>query len=407
VPRTFAKRLDAVAPSATLAMNAKAAELRARGVEVFSFGVGEPDFEPPRFVLDAAKTAIDRGASKYTAVSGILPLREAICKATARSRGWSPTPDQVTVSVGAKHALFNLALALFEPGDEVVIPGPCWVSYPEQVRLVGATPVIVDATEAQRWKVSAAELEAALTPRTKAVILCSPSNPTGAVFHESEVRAIAAVLAKHDCWVIVDEIYAELVYDGLPYVSLAKLAREHHPALAERIIVVDGVSKQYAMTGWRIGWSIAPRDVALALDLVQGQSTTNTTAVAQHAAVAALSGTQEDTAKMRDTFQRRRDVMIRGLERVLGVRVPKPEGAFYAFVDGRRLYGVSLHGDRVESDADLAIWLLEEAHVATVSGTAFGAPGYLRVSYAISETQIERGLASLEQALVRAGKRSR
>jgi aspartate aminotransferase len=404
VPRTLAKRLDAVAPSATLAMNARAAELRSRGIDVFPFGVGEPDFEPPAFVLEAAKVAIDKGASKYTAVTGILPLKEAICKATERSRGWSPAPKNVTVSVGAKHALFNLALALFEPGDEVIIPAPCWVSYPEQVRLVGATPVIVPTTEESGWKLSPTALAAALTPKTKAIILCSPSNPTGAAYTEAATRALLEVLAAHDCWIIVDEIYAELIYDGFRYVSPAKLARESFPAMVDRIVIVDGVSKQYAMTGWRIGWCIAPPALSAALDVVQGQSTTNPSAVAQHAAVAALGGSQEDTAKMRAIFQSRRDVMITGLRALTGTQCPMPEGAFYAFADCRSLYGVSLHGKPVTNDADLSLWLLEEAHVATVAGGAFSAPGYIRFSYATNEARIRDGLASIEQTLARAGR---
>jgi aspartate aminotransferase len=407
VSRTFAKRLDAVAPSATLVMNARAAELRSRGVDVFAFGVGEPDFEPPAFVLDAAKAAIDKGASKYTAVTGIAPLKEAICRATERSRGWSPAPKQVTVSVGAKHALFNLAIALYEPGDEVIIPGPCWVSYPEQVRIVGATPVIVPTAEASGWKMSPAQLRAALTPATKAVILCSPSNPTGSAYDEASMRALLAVLAEHDCWVIVDEIYAELVYDGFRYVSAARIAKDEFPGLVDRIVIVDGVSKQYAMTGWRIGWCIAPPALAQALDLVQGQSTTNPTAVAQHAAIAALTGTQEETARMRAIFQARRDVMMEGLREITGARCPTPEGAFYAFVDCTSLYGVELHGKPVTNDADLSLWLLEEAHVATVSGGAFAAPGYIRFSYATNEARIRAGLDAIRQTLAHAGKRAK
>jgi aspartate aminotransferase len=404
VPRTLAKRLDAVAPSATLAMNARAAELRGRGVDVFPFGVGEPDFEPPAFVLEAAKAALDKGASKYTAVTGILPLKEAICKATERSRGWAPSPKNVTVSVGAKHALFNLAVALFEPGDEVVIPAPCWVSYPEQVRIVGATPVIVPTLETDGWKMSPDALKAALTAKTKAVILCSPSNPTGAAYTEEAMRGLLEVLVAHDCWIIVDEIYAELVYDGFRYVSAARIARESFPSIVDRIVIVDGVSKQYAMTGWRIGWCIAPPELTAALDLVQGQSTTNPSAVAQHAAVAALSGTQEDTAKMRAIFETRRNVMIEGLRAITGSACPMPEGAFYAFVDCRSLYGVSLRGEPVTDDAQLSLWLLEEAHVATVSGGAFGAPGYVRFSYATNEERIRAGLASIRETLARAGR---
>ncbi len=405
MPRHLAKRLDAVAPSATLVMNARANELRASGVDVFAFGVGEPDFEPPPFVLDAAKAAIDRGASKYTAVSGIAPLKAAICKATERSRGWSPAPAQVTVSVGAKHALFNLALALFEAGDEVLIPLPAWLSYPEQVRLVGATPVMVPTTEASGWKMSPEQLQAALSPRTKAVILCSPSNPTGAAYDEASLRALLEVVARHDCWLIVDEIYAELVYDGFRHVSPARLARESFPSLVDRIIIVDGVSKQYAMTGWRIGWCITPQPLAAALDMVQGQSTTNPTAVAQHAALAALSGPQEETERMRATFESRRNVMVDGLRDITRGRCSRPEGAFYAFVDCTSLYGVELHGKRVETDTDLALWLLEEAHVATVGGSAFGAPGYIRFSYATNETRIRDGLESIRKSLAASRRR--
>src|SRR5579863_8443844 len=273
-------------------MSARANEMRARGVDVYAFGVGEPDFEPPRFVLEAAKAAIDRGASKYTAVSGIAPLKEAICAATARSRKWTPLPAQVTVSVGAKHALFNLAIALYEPGDEVIIPAPCWVSYPEQVHIVGAKAVFVDTTEAAGWLMSPAELERALTPKTKAVVLCSPSNPTGAAYRADQLQALLDVLARHACWIIVDEIYAELVYDGFQHVSAAKLARDMGPEVMDRVIVVDGVSKQYAMTGWRIGWAISPPPLARALEIVQQQTTTNAAAVCQHAAVAALTGPQ-------------------------------------------------------------------------------------------------------------------
>ena len=402
MPRNLAKRLDAVAPSATLVMNARAAALRSRGVDVFPFGVGEPDFEPPTFVLDAAKTAIDRGASKYTAVTGILPLKEAICNAAASRRGLSVTPGQVTVSVGAKHALFNLGVALYEPGDEVVIPSPCWVSYPEQVRLMGATPVLVPTTESEGWKLAPAALRASLTGKTKAVILCSPSNPTGATYTEEEMRGLLDVLAEHDCWVIVDEIYAELVYDAFRYVSAAKIAKEHFPKLDGRVVIVDGVSKQYAMTGWRIGWSITPLALAEALDTVQGQSTTNPSAVAQHAAIAALNGAQGETGRMRAVFEARRNVMVEGLREITGSDCPMPEGAFYAFVDCRSLYGVTLGGKEVRDDAALSLWLLDEAHVATVAGGAFGAPGFVRFSYATNEERIRAGLRSMRETLARA-----
>ncbi len=393
--RQLASRLSAVAPSVTLAMNSRALELKARGVDVFAFGVGEPDFEPPKAVLDAAKRAIDEGCSKYTAVTGIPALKDAICNATEASRGWRPKPENVCVSVGAKHVLFNLALALYEPGDEVVIPKPFWVSYPEQVRLAGATPVLVDTREEDGWRLSPEKLSAALTPRTKAVILCSPSNPTGTAYTEGETRALVDVVRKHDCWLIVDEIYAELVYEGFRFVSAAKIA----PELRDRIVVVDGVSKTFAMTGWRIGWALAPAPLVKALDTVQGQSTTNATAVAQYAAVAALKSPIADFAPVRDAFQKRRDAMVGGLGSIPGVRCRKPEGAFYAFADCRGLYGLDWNGKPLATDEDIAFWLLDRAHVAGVPGGPFGAPGYVRFSYAASEARIAAGIAAIRAAV--------
>jgi aspartate aminotransferase len=394
VSRSLASRLSVVAPSITLAMNSKALELKAKGVDVFAFGVGEPDFEPPAAVLEAAKKAIDAGASKYTAVTGIPALKEAICDATERSRGWRPKNENVCVSVGAKHTLFNLALALYDAGDEVVIPKPYWVSYPEQVRIVGATPVLVDTREEDGWKLSPAALEKALTPKTKAVILCTPSNPTGLAYTQAETTALIDVLRKHDCWLIVDEIYAELVYDGLKFVSAAKIA----PDLRDRMIVVDGVSKTYAMTGWRIGWALAPAPLIKALDVVQGQSTTNPTAVAQHAAIAALKGPVEDFARIRSTFEKRRNAMVAGLSSIPGVKCRKPEGAFYAFADVRGLYGLDWNGKKVATDEDVAFWMLEKAHVAAVPGGGFGAPGYVRFSYAASEERIAAGCEAIRAA---------
>jgi len=360
VPISFARRLDVVQPSVTLAMNARAAELRAKGVDVYAFGVGEPDFEPPALVIDAARKALDTSVSKYTAVTGIPALKQAICARTAAVRGWSPKPSQVTVSIGAKHALFNLALALYEPGDEVILPAPYWVSYPEQVKICGAEPVIVQTDEAGGFKMTAEAFAKALTPRTKAVILCTPSNPTGSAYSEGELRALVEVWKKSDAWLIVDEIYADLVYDGFKHVSAATLAGD----AMDRLVIVDGVSKTYAMTGWRIGWSIAPERLAKALDMVQGQSTTNATAIAQHAAVAALTGGQEEVERMRSAFEKRRTVMVEGLRSIPGVKCRMPEGAFYAFADCRSLYGIEYNGKPIASDEDVSFFLLDKANVA-------------------------------------------
>lgn len=375
-------------------MNARAAELRAKGVDVHNFSVGEPDFEPPRHVLEAAKRAIDTGASKYTAVAGIAPLRQAIA-ATARTKY---TSDEVCVSVGGKHALFNLALALFGPGDEVIIPSPYWVSYPDQVRLAEATPHIVETTVDDRFLMSPDQLARALGPKTKAVILCSPSNPTGSAYAEPELRALLDVLRGHDCWIIADEIYASLVYDDFRHVTPAAIA----PDLSDRILVVDGVAKKYAMTGWRIGWTLGPRQVIAAITTIQGQSTSNATTVAQYAALAALTGPQDEVQAMRTAFRRRRNVMVDGLNALPGLHCRKPEGAFYAFADCRGLYGLEHDGRPIASDTDVALWLLDRAQVVTVPGSGFGAPGYLRFSYATSEEQITTALDVMGRAIAQA-----
>jgi len=391
----LAKRLSRVKPSATVAIATKANELKAAGVDVISFSVGQPDFDPPAHILDAAKRAIDEGASKYTATRGIPPLRDAIAAdSKARRGGHEYSPAEIVVSVGAKHTLFNLALALYEEGDEVVIPAPYWVSYPEQVRLAGAEPVIAHASPDDGYKLAPAALEAAITDKTKGVILCSPSNPTGAAYSASELSALAEVLKKHDVWVITDEIYSRLTYGDFQQKSLIEIA----PELRERLIIVDGVSKTFAMTGWRIGWMLAPAHVAKACDKIQSQSTTNPAAVAQHAAIAALNGPQEPIEAMRKTFEERRARIVKGLNAIDGIRCGTPEGAFYAFADVRDLVGKRAGDVVLEDDIALANYLLDEARCAVVPGTAFGAPGHLRISYAASEAQIDEGLSRIGAA---------
>ncbi len=394
---TLAQRLDAVAPSATLAMTARARELEAAGRKVYPFGVGEPDFETPEPIREAAAKALGK-SSHYTAVTGTDELKQAICLATERDRGWLPSPDMVTVSVGAKHSLFNLAMTLVDPGDEVVIPAPYWVSYPEQVRMFGGVPRIVETSEARGWRLTPEELEGALGPKTKAVILCTPSNPTGAAYDTTELQALARVLAKSDAWIIVDEIYGELVYDGFAHVSLAKLA----PELKERMVVVDGVSKTYAMTGWRIGWAITPPKLAKAMAKVQGQSTTNPTAVAQAAAVAALLGPRDTVASMREVFARRRQKMVDGLNTIPGVRCGLPRGAFYAFPDVTGLYGIRHRGQELASATDVTLWQLDVCGIAAVAGEPFGAPGYVRFTYAAAESVIDEAMSALKSAVERA-----
>lgn len=398
MPRTFAQRLATVAPSATMAMAARAARLRAEGHKVYPLSMGEPDFATPAHILQAAKAAMDAGATRYTAVSGTADLKAAICEATERYRGFRPAPEEIVVSCGVKHSLFNLALALFEPGDEVIIPAPFWVSYPEQVRIVGATPVHVETREDEGFRLTPEALEAALGPRTKAIILCTPSNPSGAAYAEEHLRPLLDVLRRHDAWIIVDEIYADLTYDGFKHVSISALA----PDLRDRVIVVDGVSKTFAMTGFRIGWSIAPPALTKAIDTVQSQSTTNAASVSQAAAVAALRGPRDEVHAMRDAFARRRVVMVDSLRGTPGITCRTPEGAFYVFADVRGLYGASWKGRPIASDEDVAHWFLDEAHVATVAGTPFGAPGYLRFSYACAEAEIEAGIQAIRQAIAAA-----
>ena len=395
-----AQRLSAVKPSATVAVAQRARELKAQGIDVLSFSVGEPDFDTPEYIREAAKQAIDDGATRYTAARGTVELREAICAASAKRRsGVSYDPSEVVVSVGAKHTLFNLALALYDPGDEVLIPAPYWVSYPEQVRLAGANPVIVQTTEDEGFRMTPDTLRAAITPKTKALLLCSPSNPTGAAYTGEQLRALADVAVEHDFWIIVDEIYGQLVYGGFEQKSIIEVA----PELRDHIIIVDGVSKTFAMTGWRIGWMLGPEYVTKACDKIQGQATTNPSAVAQRAATAALEGSWDPMEAMRQAFEERRSIIVDGLNAIDGMSCRLPEGAFYAFANVQGLIGRTGAGKVLENDLDLAGYLLEEARCAVVPGTAFGAPGFVRMSYAASNDMIREGLRRLEEALGKLG----
>ncbi len=392
----LAARLNAVTPSVTLAINARAQELKARGVDVISFGAGEPDFDTPENIREAGRRAIAEGRTRYTPVSGIPELRKLIAERSVEVRGAPATAANVTVTVGAKGALFNLALAAFEEGDEVVIPTPCWVSYPEQVRIAGATPVYVESTLASGWKITPEALRAALTERTKAFILCSPSNPTGAAYTVAELEALAAVLRDHDCWIVSDEIYGGLVYDGFVQRSIVSVA----PDLAPRVVIIDGVSKTYAMTGWRVGWSIAPVALAKAMDTVQGQGATSTATFSQWGALEALRSPATELARMRVLFQERRDRLVAGLRALPGVQCGVPEGAFYAFCDVSAWLGKLTPMDVVlHTDADVAAWLLDAAHVAVVPGSAFMAPGHLRLSYAVGVDTIDKALARIAGAV--------
>ena len=399
MPSKLASRLDAVVPSATLAISAKAQSLRSQGVDVISFGTGEPDFDTPVNIRDAAKRALDQGKTRYTPVPGIPELRRAVAEQSKRERGVDTKPENVLVTVGAKSALLNFALAALEPGDEVVIPAPYWVSYPEQVRMMGATPVFVPSTFESGWKMTATALEKALSPRTKAVLLSTPCNPTGAAYAVADLRGFADVLRKHDCWIVTDEIYSKLVYDGFVQQSIVTVA----PDLAARTVVIDGVSKSYAMTGWRIGWSIAPTEITKAMEKVQSQGTTSATSVAQYAAAEALTAPAHDLPNMRAAFQERRDRIVHGLRALAGVRCTMPEGAFYVFPDVRAWLGKRTASGVLDSDDAIATWLLDVAHVAVVPGGSFGAPGHIRLSYAVSLAQIDEALVRIQKAVAALG----
>lgn len=391
-----AQRLSAVKPSATVAVAQRARELKEQGIDVLSFSVGEPDFGTPAHIGEAAKKAIDSGATRYTAVGGTVELRKAICEASAKRRaGVTYGPSEVLVSVGAKHTLFNLALALYDEGDEILIPAPYWVSYPEQVLLAGAKPVIVETSEENGFSMTPEALRAAITPKTKALILCSPSNPTGAAYSGAQLRALADVAAEHNFWIIVDEIYGQLVYGGFDQKSIIEVA----PELKDRIIIVDGVSKTFAMTGWRIGWMLAPDYVVKACEKVQGQATTNPSSIAQSAAVAALRGPWDPMEEMRQAFEERRSIIVDGLNAIPGISCSMPEGAFYAFANVQGLIGKQGGGKTLESDLDVSGYLLEEARCAVVPGAAFGAPGFVRISYAASNEMIREGLRRIGEAV--------
>lgn len=394
VVNQMARRIGSLRPSSTGEVFNRAEAMRAAGIDLISFAVGEPDFPTPPHICEAAKRAIDLGASRYTVVNGIVELRRAICDDSLRYRAVAHCPEEVVVCVGAKHALFNLALALLDGGDEVVIPVPGWVSYSEQVRLAGATPVTVECKERDGFALTAEALSRAVTSRTKAVLLCAPCNPTGAVFSDDDLRRLAEVMRRGEYWIVVDEIYRGLTYDRCVQRSLLEIA----PDLRERIIIVDGVSKRYAMTGWRIGWLMAPEKVARACCAIQSQATTNPTTVSQYAALAALTGPQDSVETMRTAFEARRDTMVHYVNSISGVRCEVPKGAFYVFANVKDILGRRSKDNTLRDDVALARWLLDEAGVAVVPGAAFGAPGYLRFTYTLPLEKLTHGMSRVARA---------
>lgn len=389
-------RLAALAPSQTLAMSQKSNELKAQGVDVINLSVGEPDFNTPGHIKEAAKKAIDDNFSFYSPVPGYMDLRKAICAKLKKENDLDFTPEQIVVSGGAKQSICNAVLCLVNAGDEVIIPAPAWVSYVEMVKLAEGKNVIVSAGIEQDFKMTPGQLETAITPKTKLLILCSPSNPTGSVYSREELKGLADVLAKHpQVLVISDEIYEHINYIG-KHESIAQFE-----TVRDRVIIVNGVSKAYAMTGWRIGFIAAPLWVAKACNKLQGQYTSGPSSIAQKASVAAFAGDQTCVEDMRKAFERRRDLVEKLSQDVPGFRINHPQGAFYLFPEVSYYFGKSDGERTIANDSDLAMYLLEKGHVATVSGDAFCAPGYLRLSYATSDENLVEAFRRIKEALAK------
>lgn len=387
----ISERAKKVKPSPTLAVDSRAKELKAKGMDIVNFGVGEPDFDTPEHIKEAAIKAIKEGFTKYTPVGGIDELKEAIIEKLERDNGLKYGKENIIVSCGAKHSLYNIAQALFGPGDEVIIPSPYWVSYPDQVLLNDAQPVIVETYEENDFMLSQEALKEKITPRTKAIILNSPSNPTGFIYTEKALQEIAEVALKHNLYIISDEIYEKLIYDGEKHISIASLSEE----IKNRTIVVNGLSKSHAMTGWRIGYAAGPVDIIKAMTKIQSQSTSNPTSIAQKAAVAALRGPQDCVERMRQEFEKRRNYLVAELNKIEGISCKMPKGAFYAFPNIKKILGKK----GINSSMDLSIYLLEKALVALVPGSAFGAEGYIRISYATSMENLEKGIERIRKAV--------
>ncbi len=391
------ERVKKIKPSATLAIDTKAKAMKAQGIDVINFGVGEPDFDTPDHIKEAAVKAIRDGFTKYTPVGGIDELKHAIVEKLKRDNNLEYSKGEIIVSCGAKHSLYNCAQALYSPGDEVLIPSPYWVSYPDQVLLNDAIPVFVEAFEEDHFMIRQEALEAKITAKTKAIILNSPSNPTGVAYDRKTLEMIAEMALKHNFYIVSDEIYEKLIYDEAQHVSIASLDKK----LKERAIVINGLSKSYAMTGWRIGYAAGPRDIIKAMTNIQSQSTSNPTSVAQKAAVAALEGREDFIFTMRAEFDRRRKFLVQGLNSIEGVRCLTPKGAFYTFPNIASFFGKEAASQTIGSSSDIALYLLEYAKVALVHGEPFGDDRYVRVSYATSMENIKEGLERMKQALSR------
>lgn len=390
----LARRLATIKPSPTLALNAKARAMAAQGIDVVGFVAGEPDFDTPDFIKAAAKQAIDEGFTKYTATGGIPELRVAICEKLQRDNGLSYAPEQVLVSTGAKQSLYNVFQALLDPGDEVIVLSPYWVSYPDMVSLAGGTPVVVQAREEDGWAPDPDAIRRALTPRTRAIILNSPSNPTGGVLSRKALEGIAAAIRDHDCLVVSDDIYEKLLYEG-EFLDLGNVA----PDLVPRLVVVNGFSKAFSMTGWRLGYAAGPKALIAGMQNVQDQSTSNANSITQRAGLAALRGPADSLTAMVREYRARRDLVVPGLNAIDGVRCPTPGGAFYVFPNVGPLLERSYKGQKVGTSGRLSEILLEDFRVGVMPGAPFGAEGYLRLSFVTSRANVEKGVARIRECV--------
>ena len=391
----LSNRAKSLKPSPTLAINAKAKSMQAQGIHVISFGAGEPDFDTPENIKQAAKKALDEGFTKYTPVGGIDELKDAIINKFKKDNQLTYKRSEILVSCGGKHSFYNLAQAIFDQGDEVIVPAPYWVSYPPMVALANATPVIVETTEKNEFKITSEELKKAITPKTKALIINSPSNPTGSAYAKKELEKIAEIAISHNLFVISDEIYEKIVYDGFEFTSIASLNDE----IKKRTIIVHGVAKTYAMTGWRIGYTAGSEEIISAMNNIQSQSTSNPTSIAQKASVEALNGPQSEVDKMVSAFAQRRNYIVDRLNKIDGVSCYKPVGAFYVFPNFSSYYGKSYQGKKIANSTILADFFLDVARVAVVPGVEFGADPFERLSFATSMENIEEGLNRIEEAL--------
>ena len=389
---TISHRCQNIAPSLTLRIDTRAKEMAASGMDVVGFGAGEPDFPTPKHICDAAKEAIDQGMTHYTAVPGTMALRMAITRKMERDHGLTYSPQEIIVSNGAKHSLFNVFQTILDPGDEVLIPTPCWVSYPELVRMAGGVPVFVPTDESNRFIPSNRDIASRVTRRTKAIIITSPSNPNGSIWSREQLQFVGNLAVTHPFYIVSDEIYEKLIYDGRKHLSIAQLGEQ----IKEQTFIINGLSKAYAMTGWRIGYCAAPRKEVAAMSAFQSQATSNANSIAQYAAKAALDGDQSCVEEMVRQFEERRNVMVEGINRIEGLSCLKPEGAFYVMLNIKEMLGRRYNGRAIEDSMDFAELLLAEKQVAVVPGIAFEAEGFCRLSYAIATDRINEGLNRIE-----------